>query len=65
MQPKEPLVSVIGPADHKDIFDVQSGLRFHEGIARGVPLELAEKLVRERKGYEIHHVTYEPIKKKG
>ena len=49
---KEPVVMVAGPPDHKDVFDVATGLRFVEGRALA-PLSLAQKIARERRGYFV------------
>ena len=62
---KEPTATVIAPAEHKDVFDLATGLRFHEGRATGVPLSQAIEAFRGRKGYHvIPDVHYQPIKRK-
>jgi len=43
---------IAGPPDHKDVFDVATGLRFVEGRALA-PLSLAQKIARERRGYFV------------
>jgi hypothetical protein len=50
---QEPLVTIVGPPEHKDLVDLASGLRFVEGRAIGVPLSLAEEVIKGRRGYLI------------
>ena len=49
----EPRVSVVGPSDLVDVYDVATGLRFVQGMARDVPLSLAKEIERTRRGYYI------------
>jgi hypothetical protein len=52
-QNTEPLVTLAGPSEHKDVTDLSTGLRFIEGKATNVPLSLAEEVARTRQGYFI------------
>jgi hypothetical protein len=62
----EELVTLVGPWDHDDTWDFYLNKRVIRGKATGVPLSVAEKIVKERRGYYIqHNVTYEPTKAKG
>jgi hypothetical protein len=62
---KEPTVTLVGPGDHLDVFDVGTGLRFVQGEAKDVPLSVAEKIERERRGYYIQGALYSKRKQKG
>ena len=61
----EELVTLVMPWTADDVYDVFLGKRVIRGRAEGVPLPVAEKIVRERgPGYYIHHpVTYVPIER--
>ena len=56
---REPTVTLAANGvDHKDVFDVALGLRFHEGVARDVPLSVAVRIVNEHRGYHIPGALY-------
>jgi hypothetical protein len=52
-QPTEPLVTLAGPFDHRDVEDGATGLRFVGGKAVGVPLSVAREIADRRRGYYI------------
>jgi hypothetical protein len=63
---EEEKVTLVGPWDHDDTWDFYLNKRFIRGKATGVPRSVAEKIVKERRGYHIvPHVSYEPIKQRG
>jgi hypothetical protein len=52
-EPGEPLVTLAGPYTVADCEDAETGLRFRGGKAVGVPLSVAQRIAKQRRGYYV------------
>jgi hypothetical protein len=50
---EERRVTLVGPTEHGDVLDLETGLRFLHGRSVGVPISVAQKVVDTRRGYYI------------